>query len=286
MKVVLSRKGFDSQYGGMPSPILPDGRLLPLPIPSTHDSTTLADLDFADTWLDQVLCDLSGGRHGLQSHVHFDPDLGGRHATHLAGWRPALGQTGAAQSHLSHHGIGTGDIFLFFGWFRLTESAGGRWRFVPGAPDLHVLFGWLEVDEVLPIVTHRDEALRRHPWLAAHPHVAAPAWYTDSRNTLYIARERSAYTLKADAGGGRFPRMRPELQLTRAGHSRSVWALPHWFAPQSRQPLSYHANAKRWEVREDGVTLRSAAKGQEFIIDGAAYPELEAWAANLIRGNA
>ena len=28
MKVVLSRKGFDSQYGGMPSPVLPDGTLL------------------------------------------------------------------------------------------------------------------------------------------------------------------------------------------------------------------------------------------------------------------
>jgi len=37
MKVILSRKGFDSQYGGMPSPILPDGTLLSLPIPSKTD---------------------------------------------------------------------------------------------------------------------------------------------------------------------------------------------------------------------------------------------------------
>lgn len=286
MKVVLSRKGFDSQYGGMPSPILPDGRLVPLPIPSTHDSATLADLDFVGASLDQVLCDLSAGRHRLDTRVHFDPDLGGKHTASLADWRPALGQTGSAQSHLSRHGIGADDIFLFFGWFRLTECSAGKWRFVPGAPDLHVLFGWLEVDEVLPIVTHRDDALRHHPWIATHPHVAAPTWYTDTRNTLYIARARSAFTRKAAAGGGRFPLMRPELQLTRPGYSRSVWSLPRWFAPQGRQPLSYHPNANRWELYEDGVTLRSAAKGQEFVIDGTAYPELETWVANLIRANA
>jgi len=34
MKLILSRKGFDSTYGGYPSPILPDGTLLSLPIPN------------------------------------------------------------------------------------------------------------------------------------------------------------------------------------------------------------------------------------------------------------
>lgn len=33
MKIVLSRKGFDSSSGEVPSPILPDGTLLPQPIP-------------------------------------------------------------------------------------------------------------------------------------------------------------------------------------------------------------------------------------------------------------
>lgn len=34
MKVILSGKGFDSSYGGQDSPILPDGTLLSLSIPS------------------------------------------------------------------------------------------------------------------------------------------------------------------------------------------------------------------------------------------------------------
>ena len=33
MKIILSRKGFDSANGEQPNPILPDGTLLSLPIP-------------------------------------------------------------------------------------------------------------------------------------------------------------------------------------------------------------------------------------------------------------
>ena len=35
MKIILSRKGFDSGYGKIASPILPDGTLLSMPIPTT-----------------------------------------------------------------------------------------------------------------------------------------------------------------------------------------------------------------------------------------------------------
>ena len=38
MKVILSRKGFDSASGGYPSPILPNGTLLSMPIPSMRYS--------------------------------------------------------------------------------------------------------------------------------------------------------------------------------------------------------------------------------------------------------
>jgi hypothetical protein len=44
MKVILSRKGFDSEYGGYPSPILPDGRMIFLPIPLPDDSACYSSL--------------------------------------------------------------------------------------------------------------------------------------------------------------------------------------------------------------------------------------------------
>ena len=40
MKIMLSRKGFDStkEDGGYPSPILPDGTLLSLPVPDCNNA--------------------------------------------------------------------------------------------------------------------------------------------------------------------------------------------------------------------------------------------------------
>ncbi len=49
----------------------------------------------------------------------------------------------AAQAVLEREGVGPGDLFLFFGWFRRVEVCGGVFRFVKGAPDVHVLWGWL-----------------------------------------------------------------------------------------------------------------------------------------------
>lgn len=283
MKVVLSRKGFDSSYGGMASPILPDGRLISLPIPSRNDTNTLADLNFPDLDMGKLVGDLSKGRLSLQTHIHLDPDLDRPVDARMLGWRPSLGQTGAAQSHLSSLGIGIGDVFLFFGWFRKVEFYEGQWRYERGSPDLHVIFGWLEVGDVLPIVTERTRCLVRYPWIANHPHVASPDWYADPRNTLYIARERSAFSNNADFGGGSFYSFNSARCLTKPGSSRSIWSLPAWFAPNGRTPLTYHPNPTRWKPNGNDVNLHSAAKGQEFIINSEEYPELSDWVDNIIR---
>ena len=125
-RIVLSRKGFDSSYGGMPSPILEDGRLLPLPIPARHDRFTMGDVRWhEDVDIAGLLHDLSRGVHSTSTTVHLDPDLDRRPELRLPGWRPSLGQTGAAQSHLESQGVGPGDVFLFFGWFRQVERHRG-----------------------------------------------------------------------------------------------------------------------------------------------------------------
>lgn len=224
-RIVLSRKGFDSSYGGMPSPILPDGRMVALPIPAAHDAWTMNDIRADDVQLDVLLHDLSQGRHSLSTRIHLDPDLDRAPERRMEGWRPSLGQTGAAQSHLERCGVGSGDVFLFFGWFRHAERRDGRWQYVRTAPNLHVLFGWLEVDEVLRVVQQRAKCLQAHPWVADHPHVHNPAHYTDGRNTLYIAPAASRL-LPGTMGGGLFPRFHPELQLTANGQSRSMWRVP------------------------------------------------------------
>jgi hypothetical protein len=282
-QLVLSRKGFDSGYGGMPSPILPDGRMLALPIPSAHDRTRMADACTDRTLLGQLLDDLGRGRFSLHTRVHLDPDLCRGPRRRAPGWRPALGQTGAAQSHLARQRVGPGDVFLFFGWFREVEKHRQRWRYRPGAPDLHVLFGWLEIDAVLPVVAARRACLSRHPWISQHPHVASPAHYSDPRNTLYVARCNSALAAGLP-GGGRFARYGPGLRLTAEGARRSTWSLPHWFMPApGRSTLTYHGSPSRWRAEGRICRLNAVAKGQEFVHVLAA--EGLAWLAALVRAH-
>jgi len=127
-------------------------------------------------------------------------------------------------------------VFLFFGWFRQVAQQQGRWRYVRNAPNIHSLFGWLQVGNVIKI-SHAVDVATRHPWLADHPHVQHGA-AIGANNTLYVAAE----TLSIDgqptgaAGAGMFRRWAPPLQLTKPGFTRSRWLLPAWMTPDARMP--------------------------------------------------
>ncbi|NCB03524.1 MAG: hypothetical protein EOM67_15440 [Spirochaetia bacterium] len=58
MKVILSRKGFDSKYGGRPSPILPDGTLLSLPIPYSQ-GRAYSELSYAGQTYEEIIKQLN-----------------------------------------------------------------------------------------------------------------------------------------------------------------------------------------------------------------------------------
>jgi hypothetical protein len=233
MKLIFSRKGFDSVYGKMPSPILEDGRLVCLPIPSSVDGDTMASVSADGLDLGGMLNDLSGGRHSIDTCVHHDPELVNHRGTDE--WRPALGQTGAAQGHLAKQGVGRGDVFLFFGWFKRVELVNGRWQYMRWAPDLHVIFGWLEIDEVLPIVLQRERCLAAYPSVSGHPHVASPGHYTHRNNHLYLGADRSRF-VSSRSGGGLFEYYSPQLQLTAPRSSRTSWRLPTWMMPAGARP--------------------------------------------------
>ena len=148
MKLILSRKGFDSQAGGCPSPIFPDGTLYSLPIPYDPSEITYGDLWHGDTNIGEMVADLTHNRFGPKDHAHLDPDS--HHAAYprQEGWRPLFGQSGAAQGHLDNQDVQAGDLFLFFGLFQRVEKTSGRWGFVKGAPRQHILWGWLQIGEI------------------------------------------------------------------------------------------------------------------------------------------
>jgi hypothetical protein len=285
VKLVLSRKGFDARHGGIPSPILPDGTLLPLPIPHRDETTTLAaiPLPIGSGRIGQLVRDLSGGRLDAALRVHADPQLQPP-AEALPGWRPSLGQAGAAAGHLQCQGVGPGDLFLFFGWFRRVERRQGRWAYRPGAPDLHLIFGWLEVGEVLPLGRESGRCLAMHPWLAAHPHHQRPDLRADPHNTLYLAAPASRQVAVPGQAAGRFRRATAHRQLTAPdAPGRSFWRLPGWWLPEQSSPsLSYHRDPGLWQRQGDAVLLRSARIGQEFVIELPAAGPHRDWLEALI----
>ena len=229
-----------------------------------------------------VVSDLTEGRLGAQTLVHLDPDLRADSVSRQPGWRPCFGQVSSAQGHLSRQGVGPGDVFLFFGWFRRAELYGGRWRFVRDAPNIHSLFGWLQVAEVVDLGLMSIASMPL--WMHDHPHLAY-ANQMGTGNTLYIGVDRLFDG--QHSGAGCFARWMPKLQLTAPGQSRSVWRLPAWMNPNiGKAPLSYHANPNRWRLDGDSTLLESVAKGQEFVIDIGESTPARSWLSHLIEQHA
>lgn len=278
MRIIFSRKGFDSSSGGCPSPVLPDGRLLSLPIPDVRSKIRYRDLQIEGINPGRLVSQLTRSKVNSSSGAHLDPDLLNGHLPRLAGWRPLLGQTGSAQGHLSKQGIQPGDLFLFFGLFREAEIYQRRWRFIPGTSARHLLWGWLQIDEIV----HVDSLTPgEQPWLNYHPHLHGEP---DSNNTLYLARQSlSLPGLNHIAGSGVFEQFDPRLQLTQPGSDKpSVWQLPSWFYPADRQPLSYHHRAERWQINPSHCLLQAVARGQEFVLQADHYPQSAEWVAQLL----
>ncbi len=266
MKLVLSRKGFDSSAGGCPSPILPDGQMLSLPIPGRDRRTPYSVLNTRTLDVCHLVSDLTRGRVRADASVHLDPDLESSARTRESGWLPTFGQDSNAQRHLDRAGVGVDDLFLFFGWFREVEFDRGRYRYREHVPDLHVLFGWLRVGQIMRFGPDPVPA-----WLQGHPHAVRDGF---PFNTVYVA--------KGANGAGVFPTFSPQLVLTEAGKPRSVWRLPSDFLPRSRPALTFHESPSRWREEADGCQLRSTGLGEEFVLNLEQYPGVQKWAEEVL----
>ena len=226
--------------------------------------------------LSDVVTAITRHRIAPRTGVHLDPDRRRRARPRLRGWRPLFGQVDSAQTHLENCGVGVGDIFLFFGWFRATVRVNGQLSFDRAAPNLHVIFGWLQVDRML-LPTAEGGSIPR--WADDHPHVRR-AESMGANNTLYVAsRQLELAGLPGSiSGAGVFDKGSTVRTLTAEAKSRSVWRLPPWFYPApGKPPLSFHGDARRWQSDSTGCYLHTVGRGQEFVLDCEHYPAADAW---------
>lgn len=154
MRIVLSRKGFDTGSGRASSPIVA-GRPISLPIPTSRRSVTTYDM----LGLGEVVEHVTRGKIARDHLCHEDPMF--------TNGQCLFGQCGAAQSHLGNQGFGIGDVFLFFGLFA-DERTGERH---------HRIFGYLRVDDMLSPPSADLGPLDR-----PHPHMIGD-W--NDNNTIY-----------------------------------------------------------------------------------------------------
>lgn len=281
MKIIFSRKGFDSGSGGVASPILPDGRLISLPIPAEEDPHSYKSVSINGVAIGPLVEDLTNGKIEQSRQCHLDPDLDAGSFIRHSDWRPAFGQIDAAQSHLALNKVSVGDLFLFFGWFRAVEQQRGRWRYIRDAPDLHVVYGWMKIGKILHLADRINLATQLEPY-QEHPHLHGR---DRPSNTLYVASDMMQLHDQIFDGGGLFRHISDSRILTkREQRQRSIWQVPSWLHPKHGSRLSYHENQERWTLTKDICVLESVARGQEFVLSLRNSCFADTWLHELFTG--
>ena len=147
-----------------------------------------------------------------------------------------------------------GDLFLFFGWFKHTEYHQGRLRYVPRMPNLHVIYGYMQIGSIIESIEQIPE------WLNYHPHANRKnykeAW-EKGQNAIYLPTDH--LSIAPDLPGSGTFKFDKSLVLTKEGYSRSRWEFP-----ESMRGVAISHNPNGWK----SDYFQSAAIGQEFVMDG------------------
>ncbi len=236
----------------MPSPILPDGTLLSLPIPS-NDDITYSSISWQGKSYLEIIHELNPkSAISDTNHCHLDPDLRENVFPREKGWMPAFGQTGASLTELYDNGVGIGDLFLFFGWFKETELKNGILSFKNKARDLHVIYGYMQIGNIVKSYFDIPE------WLLYHPHSGKKydSVWEKGMNAIFLPTDKLSF-FDSKEGSGVFLFDKRYI-LTKDGYSRSRWEFPN---SMYGTPITH--NPRGWKKDY----FQSAARGQEFIMD-------------------
>lgn len=289
MKIILSRKGFDSASGGYCNPILPDGTLLSFPIPGESKTPIkYSDLQYAvkdqdgiehEMTYDDILVQLSNGKWKKDQQCHLDPDIRKEICKRPKHWIPAFGQSKIAKDFLDRMEVEKDDVFLFFGRFRQTEfNDKGKLQYVREKPEQHIIYGYMQVGEIL----HNSEIEQRCIW---HPH-----YQNGKENNLYIPAEKLSWNPELP-GYGTLQYAHKRV-LTKFGMGISKWQLPDFF-----RGLDIHVETKGASLRSSFIDapdgqgyFQFVGRGQEFVIssfDKDIFADfyqasLEEWAYRMI----
>lgn len=277
MKIILSRKGFDESNGGCPSPIMPDGAMLSMPIPAKNDNVSYDDLHYGDLSYSELLNQLNP--KVTYSNCHLDPDIRpGVRKIKPKGWAPAFGQISTANTYLQNQNVEAGDLFLFFGWYHRVIEENGKYRYTKKKDskqekykdflfydynDIHAVWGYMQIDD---IITDK-ERIKELCW---HPH-SSDERLSDNTNAIYIPSKTLSFD-KSLLGYGTLD-YRQDRVLTMEGYSKGNW-IAHKFLMPENICGSRKNSSKCGGLYYQGIWQEIVLKESE---------EAEEWARNLIK---
>ena len=277
MKLILSRKGFDSKAGGYPSPILPDGTLVSLPIPEENTCVYYKDLMVnPKLYYLELMTQLGmSKKYNRNSTAHLDPDINPSILQRKPNWKAIFGQYKSAEGHLRNQNVNKDDIFLFYGWFKKTILTSTGYKYDPSDKEgKHIIWGYLQIGE--KIVIHPEENYTSS--YLTHPHFMNR---NVSNNTAYIASDYLSFN-KNIPGYGVF-KYDKSLILSCKNKTRSIWELPLFFHPSYNAIVTYRKDIKYWDITQNTCILDTNVRAQEFVVYG--NDSILQWTKNLILNN-
>ena len=278
MKVILSRKGFDSANGGIPSPIFEDGTMLSFPIPSKDhnmDKISYNELTCNGVLLNKILKDL--GYSGDEC-CHLDPDLDStRRVVPVKGWKPAFGQINQSASYLINNQIVSGDLFLFFGNFRHVVESSGEYKFARRnknsedpyyGREMQAIWGYLQVGEIISEAKKQKEFF----W---HPH-ACNKRILGNNNLIFTAAEHLSFA--PDMPGCGIFSYNEKRVLSMPGKPKATWNKEKAYDVDNINEIN-NRKSKRKNSAKDPEGIYYAGIWQELVLKD--NKDSENWAKSI-----
>ena len=274
MKIILSRKGFDSANGGIVSPIMEDGTLISFPIPADEDDNgKFEDLFYLGESYAKILKDLNYKENPKRPNCHLDPDLSmDRRKNKIDGWLPIFGQVNSSAIYLFKNvNVQAGDLFLFFGNYHKVQYADGKYQYTKKTGDfysdndLQVIWGYMQIGKIIK----DHEAQRKYNW---HPH--AGDWYVkpERTNVMFIASDTLSFNENMPGAG--ILKYREDRVLTAKDCNKATWVKRSIYDVDS-----IIGNRKNSSRVQDGIYY--AGIWQELGLKET--PKCEEWAKSIIQ---
>ena len=286
MKIILSRKGFDSSIqGGGNANIVYNDELFPIPIPEVGNNIKYTELVFENdiTYLD-VMRDLNINQF---TECHFDPYLSKKllkNDSPIQNWKKSLGQCDIAQNILKTADIKKGDLFIFFGWFNKVEKENGKFKYTNfknhTKEGVQLIYGYLQVGDEIINIEKNDKV--RNDWVSTHPHFKQRRYYR-GENMVYTAND--ILTVNKNKPGAGIFKFNEDLILTQEGKSRTNWVLPEVFHPSNDVEIKYLPKQNWSEIKNKKTKIKASSRGQEFVVVKDSNEKIKEWAINLINSH-